>query len=100
VPMLGDYKMARGTHSALETIIVRLTTDQGIVGIGDSHQGVAGYTPETIDTMHAVITWTYAPAIVGRELESIEDLHRLLFDERMGNQFARNAVEMALFDAL
>jgi o-succinylbenzoate synthase len=100
VPMLGDYKMARGTHSALETIIVRLTTDDGIVGIGDSHQGVAGYTPETVDTMHAVITCTYAPAIVGRELESIEDLHRLLSEQRMGNQFARNAVEMALFDAL
>lgn len=100
IPTKGDYKMARGTHRALDTVIVRLITDTGVVGVGDSHQGVAGYTPETVDTMHALITNAYAPVLVGRELEGVEELHRLLTETRMGNPFARSAVEMALFDAL
>ncbi|MCB1547310.1 MAG: hypothetical protein KDJ41_05660 [Hyphomicrobiaceae bacterium] len=100
VPTKGDYKMARGTHKALSTLIVKLETDSGHVGYGDSHQGVAGYTPETVETMHAVVSHTYAPALKGQELTSVEGLHALLSSERMGNQFARSAVEMAAFDAL
>lgn len=100
VPTKKVYTMARGTHSALDSVIVRLTTDNGVVGIGESHQGVAGYTPETIDTMHAVISNTYGPVLIGQELDSVEELHQILKTERMGNFFARSGVEIAIFDAL
>ncbi len=100
VPTKKVYKMARGTHSALDSVIVKLTTDDGVVGIGESHQGVAGYTPETVDTMHAIITNAYGPALIGQNLECVEDLHRIMKEERMGNLFARSGVEIAIFDAL
>ena len=100
IPMKSEYRMARGTHHALDTLVVRVFTDAGVVGIGDAHQGVAGYTPETIDTMYVLVAKTYGPALIGRDLEPVEDLHRFLTEVRMGNPFARCAIEMALFDAL
>ena len=100
VPIKGDYRMAKGVHKALDSVLVRVVTDEGIVGVGDIHQGVAGYTSETVDTIFGVITGAYGPVLVGQELDSPERLHRLLTEERMGNPFARSGIEMAIFDVL
>ena len=100
VPIKGDYRMAKGVHTALDSVLVRVVTDEGIVGVGDIHQGVAGYTSETVDTIFGVITGAYGPVLVGQELDSPERLHRLLTEERMGNPFARSGIEMAIFDVL
>ena len=100
IPSNGDYRMARGAHDALRSLLVRLETDEGVVGIGESHQGVAGYSHETVSTMDLVITEAYAPEIIGCELAAPEALVRKMADARRGNLFARCAVEMALWDAL
>ena len=100
VPSKGDYRMARGVHDALRSVVVRVRTDEGVVGAGESHQGVAGYTPETVETMRAVIDHIYGPLLVGRELEAVEALARDMALARQGNRFARCAVEMALWDAM
>ena len=100
VPIKGDYRMAKGVHKALDSVLVRVVTDEGIVGVGDIHQGVAGYTSETVDTIFSIIKGAYAPVLVGQELDSPERLHRLLTEERMGNPFARSGIEMAIFDIL
>ena len=100
VPIKGDYRMAKGVHKALDSVLVRVVTDEGIVGVGDIHQGVAGYTSETVDTIFGVITGAYGPVLVGQELDSPERLHRLLTEERTGNPFARSGIEMAIFDVL
>lgn len=100
VPSKGDYKMARGTHDSLRSLVVRIHTDEGIVGSGEAHQGVAGYSPETTGTMDVVVSQVYGPLLVGRELVAVEQLSADLGIARRGNLFARCAVEMALFDAL
>jgi L-alanine-DL-glutamate epimerase-like enolase superfamily enzyme len=100
IPNKQVYKMSLGAHESLQSVLVRVYTDGGIVGVGEAHQGVPSYTPETIDTMHAVITNVYGPCLIGRELEGLEALHAALTAVRKGNNFARCAVEMALFDAL
>lgn len=100
VPSKGDYRMARGTHDSLRTLVVRVHTDGGIVGSGEAHQGVAGYSSETLGTMDAVVSQVYGPALIGRELAAPEQIAADLAAARRGNLFARCAVEMALFDAL
>lgn len=100
VPNKGDYKMARGTHDSLRSLVVRIHTDEGIVGSGEAHQGVAGYSSETTGTMDAVVSQVYGPLLVGRELAAVEQLSAELGIARRGNLFARCAVEIALFDAL
>lgn len=99
IPSNGEYRMARGAHDALRSIVVRVETDEGVVGVGESHQGVAGYSHETVSTMEAVIKEAYAPEIVGSELVP-EVLARKIAEARRDNRFARCAVEMAIWDAL
>jgi len=100
VPSKGDYRMARGVHAGLRSLIVRIRTDAGISGAGEAHEGVGGYSSETLGTMDAVISHVYGPLLVGRELESPEQLATEMTAARRGNLFARCAVETALFDIL
>lgn len=100
VPSKGDYRMARGTHESLRSLVVRLHTDAGIVGEGEAHQGVEGYSAETLGTMDAVVREVYGPMLVGREIDAPEQIALDLVLARRGNLFAKCAVEMALFDAL
>ena len=100
VPSKGDYRMARGVHAGLRSLIVRIRTDAGISGAGEAHEGVGGYSSETLGTMDAVISHAYGPLLVGRELESPEQLATEMTAARRGNLFARCAVETALFDIL
>lgn len=100
VPSKGDYRMARGVHAGLSSLIVRIHTDGGITGAGEAHQGVPGYSSETLGTMDAVISHVYGPLLVGRELEAPEVLAKEMTEARRGNLFAKCAVETALFDAL
>ncbi|HEY9447622.1 MAG TPA: enolase C-terminal domain-like protein [Burkholderiales bacterium] len=100
VPSKGDYRMARGTHESLRSLVVRLHTDAGIVGEGEAHQGVEGYSAETLGTMDAVVREVYGPMLVGREIDAPEQIALGLVLARRGNLFAKCAVEMALFDAL
>lgn len=100
IPNKGDYRMARGVHDAMRSVVVRVHTDDRITGVGEAHQGVAGYSSETLGTMEAVIREVYGPALIGRDLGSVETLSLELGAARRLNLFARCAVETALFDAL
>lgn len=102
MPTKIKYAQAGGTYTSfVQSLLVRVYTDTGIVGVGDVHVSVLpGYTSETLDTMHAVVTNAYAPALLGMELECVERLHAKMIETRRGNAFARCGIEMALFDAL
>lgn len=100
IPTLGDYRMSRGVHDSLRTVVVRIRTDAGITGVGEAHQGVSGYSSESLGTMHAAISQIYGPLLTGCELSAVEELSARMARARRGNLFARCAVETALFDAL
>lgn len=100
IPSKGEYRSARGAHVGLKSLIVRLYTDTGITGVGESHQGVPSYSAETTETMHSVATTVYGPMLVGKEAEAVEEISGALGNARRGNLFARCAIETALFDAL
>ncbi|TEA79965.1 mandelate racemase/muconate lactonizing enzyme family protein [Allopusillimonas ginsengisoli] len=100
IPVKGDYRMATGVHTALESLVIRLISDDGIVGIGEAHQGIAGYTYETIDSMYAVAQHTFRPALIGTDLVSIEEFHSRMEFIRIGNPFVKSAFETAAYDLL
>ena len=100
VPSKGDYRMARGVHAGLSSLIVRIHTDGGVTGAGEAHQGVPGYSSETLGTMDAVVSQVYGPLLIGRELDAPEVIAREMTEARRGNLFAKCAVETALYDAL
>ena len=101
IPTRVRYEEAGGTYTSyVRSLVVEVSTDTGVTGVGDVHESVPGYTAETLETMHALVTTTYGPALVGCDLDAVELLHGKMLSARRGNGFARCAVEMALFDAL
>lgn len=99
IPIHTVYTMARGAHHALRTIVVRLHTDEGIEGIGEAHEGVAGYHYETLDTMREIIERNYAPRLIGVTLDDARQVLADLDTVRSGNPFARSALDIAVHDA-
>ncbi|OGA21537.1 MAG: hypothetical protein A3I02_13405 [Betaproteobacteria bacterium RIFCSPLOWO2_02_FULL_67_26] len=100
IPIKGNYRAARGVHTALRSVVVRIRTDAGVAGTGEAHQGIAGYSSETLGTMEAVIREVYGPVLVGRDPGAVEVVSAEMGRARRGNLFARCAVETALFDVL
>jgi muconate cycloisomerase len=92
--------MATSAHKGLHTLVVVIRTDGGVVGHGESHQAVGSYSAETAVSMRVVIEQVYAPLLVGRELDALEQLAADMAIARRGNLFARCAIETALHDAL
>ena len=70
VPSKGDYRMARGVHDALRSVVVCLHTDAGIVGVGEAHQGVAGYSSETLGTAPPGATRKGSPVSFSSSVEN------------------------------
>lgn len=100
VPVKGNYRMATGVHTALDSLLVRMTSEDGLVGVGEAHQGIAGYTPETVETMHALAKHTFGPALTGTDISSVEEFHARMEFIRKGNPFVKCAFETAVFDLL
>ncbi|MEL7567847.1 MAG: enolase C-terminal domain-like protein [Dehalobacterium sp.] len=100
IPTKEKYQMAKGTHQALRTLLVKLTTDSGIIGYGEAHEGVAGYTYETLEDMCKIVTNYLAPALIGEDIRRTEKIGVILESTRTGHNFAKCAVETAVYDAL
>jgi L-Ala-D/L-Glu epimerase / N-acetyl-D-glutamate racemase len=80
-----------------QLVLVRVETDEGVVGFGEACPGYA-YTGETAATVTAVIASHLAPALIGRDPLAIEAIARRWEETGVGNEAARGALEMALWD--
>jgi len=79
--------------------LVRLETDEGLTGYGEACPGYE-FTGETLWTVEDVIEEYLGPAVVGRDPFAVDDVLRAWERElwTVGNQAARGALEMALWD--
>jgi len=79
--------------------LIRVETDEGITGYGEACPAYE-FTGETVWTVQDVIGEYLAPAVIGRDPFHIEAINRTWERElyTVGNQAARAAVELALWD--
>jgi O-succinylbenzoate synthase len=81
-------------------ILVRLETDEGFVGWGESSAETRpGYSYETVGTALHVLSEFLVPALLGKRLSSATEVPALLAGTR-GHPLAKHAVEAAVWDAL
>jgi len=96
LPMRSPFVTGFGTISARESVIIRLETDQGIVGWGESAALSAPiYNPETTQTVLHLAKDFLIPKLLHRELE-IEEYVAEISSIR-GNRIAKFGVECALW---
>jgi L-alanine-DL-glutamate epimerase-like enolase superfamily enzyme len=97
VPVRRPLKMAVATVYVRTCIVVRVTTDDGVVGLGESV--LARYfSGESLASASDLIANEYGPALVGQDPTNVESHRKLMRQISVGNSGARAAVEMALLD--
>src|SRR5690348_8554713 len=101
LPLDGRLRWGAMTVAVKGGIVVRVTTDEGIVGIGE-----AGFSAEYFPTVGPVITNQLAPLIVGEDPRDIGALWQRMLDAthmwgRRGIEtYAMSGVDIALWDLL
>jgi len=93
------FVIASSALSAGPCDLVRVETDEGLVGLGESCPAYE-FTGETLWTVQDVIGEYLGPSVVGRDPFQLEAIRRVWERElfTVGNQAARAGLEMALWD--
>lgn len=105
LPVRRDFKWA-GLRGALGNfVLVRVRTEDGIVGYGEAVPlpdwgGESGRRAgETLRTVITLIEDVLAPVLIGTDATAVTAARRAMDRAAVGNSYAKCAVEMALFDA-
>ncbi len=98
LPMVKPIKMALEEVRSTENALVRLETDEGVVGWGDA-PAAPTMTGETLESMVAAVHYL-APRLEGMPADEIDAVMARADRYLYGNSAAKSTVEMALFDAL
>lgn len=98
IPYVKPLKFASGEVHAAEHVLVRVHTDDGIVGTADAPPRPFTYG-ETQRGIVAVIESLFTPAILGLTLLDREVIRSRL-TRTVGNPVAKAAIDMAVWDAL
>lgn len=90
-------KTAHGEHVVSPYVIVRVHTDEGLIGLGEATVAPR-WSGETSRGCVAAIEELIAPELVGRDATRITTLRQVMERELKLNPFTKAAVEMALWD--
>ena len=99
IPFAKPYHLSKvlGTQYDAQSIILKIHTDLGIVGLGEADP-MNPFTEETCASVMVVTRDMIAPQIIDRDPSELAGLEYLLDQAVNGNLVARSAVNMALFD--
>ena len=98
IPVTSPFRTAIGTMTAVNDLLIRIHTDQGIVGLGEACP-FAPITGETQAT-NAAAAATIRDMILGKDPLAIDALLREIGAIIHSNPSAVAAFDMALFDIL
>ncbi|MEM2926382.1 MAG: enolase C-terminal domain-like protein [Candidatus Bathyarchaeia archaeon] len=98
-PFVQPQTMAMWTSYKKDHAIVRIQTDEGICGIGESVPLVAEFG-EPVESIQYVIQDWLAPAIVGEDPFNTEAIFEKMFNAVKGHLFAKCAIDFALYDLM
>jgi len=87
---------ATGSADAAEHVLVRIHTDEGIVGLAESIPRPTIYGESQVSVCHAVLNW-FAPILEGASPFDINRIHREM-SQYFANHTAKAAIDMALYD--
>jgi O-succinylbenzoate synthase len=94
MPLASPWRTAYGEDSTVESVLVRMQSGQD-VGWGESAPTAAPtYSPEWTGGVFAVVRDVLAPAVIGRDVTSGDELQELLARFK-GNPFGKAALDTA-----
>jgi muconate cycloisomerase len=98
LPLSKPIKMAGVELRTADNVLVRLETQQGVIGWGEA-ASAPSMTGETVESMMAAIRYL-APFLEAAPLGDITDTLERMDRALYGNNAAKSAIEIAMHDAL
>ena len=98
IPMSKPIKMAGVELRNADNVLVRIETDEGIVGWGEA-ASAPSMTGETVESMMAAVRYL-APHLAGFGLEDIAAVSKRMNRLMYGNKGAKSAIEIGLHDVI
>ena len=98
LPLTKPIKMAGVVLTTADNVLVKLTTDGGVVGWGEA-ASAPSMTGETVESMTAAIRYL-APYVEGSDLADLDGIEERVDRALFANKAAKSAIEIALMDAL
>ena len=95
----GPYKMANANVNCLDTTIVKLTSDCGLVGWGETCPVGPTYAPSHASGARAALM-EMAPNLIGQNLFQPRQLTRIMNGLLNGHNYAKAAIDIAAYDLL
>ncbi|UFJ42697.1 dipeptide epimerase [Brevibacillus humidisoli] len=99
VPLKKPFKTALRTVEVAESIIVKVSCDNGLAGWGEAPATVV-ITGDSLGSIESAISHTIKPQLIGKNLLNYEEVFHLLHQSIVGNSSAKAAVDMAIYDLL
>lgn len=99
LPLKKPFVVSYASYDSIPSVIVKLTTDNGIVGYGEA-VGDEHVTGESIHTVLAVLQHQLLPAVIGKNPFNIEQLHEIMNAVTYRNPAAKAAVDIACYDLM
>lgn len=99
LPLHEPFIISYASYDTMPSIIVKLTTDTGHVGYGESvaDEHVTG---ESWESTFAVLKHTLAPKLIGMDPAQMEKIHERMDAEIYGVPSAKAALDIACYDAV
>ena len=99
IPLTVEYGMSGGrTWKTLDSTIVGITTESGIVGWGESCPWGPNYLPGHARGVRAGLD-ELAPALIGLAANELDKLNETMDKTLSGHGYVKHAVDMACWDA-
>lgn len=90
-------KFALGTRTQSFNVLVKIISDEGIIGVGEACPFPV-YSSETGKSIVEAIENYLKPALIGKDFRHIASLNNIMDKVLSGNNFAKSAVDIALYD--
>ncbi|MCM3571024.1 mandelate racemase/muconate lactonizing enzyme family protein [Neobacillus mesonae] len=99
LPLFQPFVISYHTYADMPSIIVKITTDEGIIGYGEAvpDEHVTG---ETWEGVFHIIKSTLGPVLIGKNPLEIEKIHELMNKTIYFAPAAKAAIDIACYDIL
>ncbi|MBJ8025170.1 mandelate racemase/muconate lactonizing enzyme family protein [Bacillus cereus] len=99
LPLRSPFVISYGSYSDMPSIIIKMETDEGIIGYGE---GVADdhVTGESWESTFHTLKHTLTPALIGKNPMNIEKIHDMMDNTIYGVPTAKAAIDIACFDIM
>lgn len=97
IPTIMPYVLSFGTVTAATSVLIKLHTDNGLYGIGDTSP-CPTFSYESPESVVSILRDYLYPAVKGMDPHNIELIHKRMDEAVKGNPFAKAAIDIALYD--